>query len=36
MNTVLTMVFTTVLVFIVEKILVYLFDILKGKRKRRK
>ena len=35
MNTVLTIVFTTVLVFIVEKILVYLFDILKGKRKRR-
>lgn len=35
MNTVLTIVFTTVLVFIVEKILVYLFDVIKGKRKRR-
>ena len=35
MNTVLTIVFTTVLVFVVEKILVYLFDVIKGKRKRR-
>lgn len=35
MDTVLTIVFTTVLVFIVEKMLVYLFDIFKGKRKRR-
>ncbi len=35
MNTVLTIVFTTVLVFIVEKMLVYLFDSFKGKRKRK-
>ncbi len=36
MNTVLTLLLTTVFVFIVERILVYLFDVIKGKRKRRK
>ena len=35
MNTVLTLLLTTVFVFIVERFLVYLFDIIKGKRKRR-
>ena len=35
MNTVLTIVFTTVLVFIVEKMLVYLFDKIKGKKRKR-
>ncbi len=35
MNTVLTIVFTTVLVFVVEKILVYLFDVIKGKKRKR-
>ena len=35
MNTVLTIVFTTVLVFIIEKALTHIFDTMKGKRKRR-
>jgi hypothetical protein len=34
-NTVFTLLLTTVFVFIVEKILVYLFDTIKGKRHKR-
>ena len=35
MNTVLTIVFTTVLVFIIEKVLTHLFDTMKGKKRKR-
>ena len=35
MNTVLTLLLTTVFVFIVERFLVYLFDVIKGKKRKR-
>ena len=35
MEMVLTLLLTTVFVFIVERILVYLFDVIKGKKRKR-